>query len=167
MRSMVLACYGRGSKPTDWRFIGSSAHSHEPFVERSLRRVGKHFPAAARNLYAILLDKITELSPALASAFELRQYLDKAADVLDLGGSQLDQLTPANAWTVSRCYVEIFEEITVAPYWKNQSRGAREIEATKRTRLPFDATVRGRKPPSSTFSSTSTVDRPYNCGRYN
>lgn len=104
----------------------------------------RKFPSAVKDMYLILLDTIVEASPVLSEAFTPRQY--KAADILDLCGNEVDQLTLASAWVVSRCYVETFEELSAKYYWKDQSRGARVIKPAKRTRMLFDVTVCNLEP---------------------
>lgn len=106
----------------------------------------KKFPSSVKDMYSVLLDKIVKPSPVLGQAFTPRQYLDKAADILDLRGNEINQLTLASAWVVSRWSVVTFRELSVRHFWKNQSRGAHEIEASKRMRILFNATVSNRKP---------------------
>lgn len=88
-----------------------------------------------------------------------RGNISTAADILNLQESDVDRLTLANAWIVSRRYVEYFEELSAAHWWKDQPRGARETEAVFMTRRAFDANIVNCQPPAAGVPVTPREER--------
>lgn len=83
----------------------------------------------AINMYFVLLDKITKISPTLDAAFELCQYLDKAVNLLNLQGNEIDWLTVANAWIISQWYIEHYKKIRAKLSWKDHLDNDCKVEA--------------------------------------